>query len=155
VRLEDLRPAPGAKHRRKIVGRGPGSGRGKTATKGSKGQQARSGGGTKAGFEGGQMPLYRRLPKRGFVPHGGKRVFAIVNLSDLDAFAAGSVVDPESLVQARLVRRARRGNVKILGEGDVAHALTVRAHAVSESARVKIEAKGGRVEVIAPRTAAS
>jgi large subunit ribosomal protein L15 len=155
VRLEDLRPAPGAKHRRKIVGRGPGSGRGKTATKGSKGQQARSGGGTKAGFEGGQMPLYRRLPKRGFVPHGGKRVFAIVNLSDLDAFAAGSVVDPESLVQARLVRRARRGNVKILGEGDVAHALTVRAHAVSESARVKIEAKGGRVEVLAPRTAAS
>jgi large subunit ribosomal protein L15 len=155
VRLEDLRPAPGAKHRRKIVGRGPGSGRGKTATKGSKGQQARSGGGTKAGFEGGQMPLYRRLPKRGFVPHGGKRVFAIVNLSDLDAFAAGSVVDPESLVQARLVRRARRGNVKILGEGDVAHALTVRAHAVSESARVKIEAKGGRVEVLAPRTATS
>jgi large subunit ribosomal protein L15 len=155
VRLEDLRPAPGAKHRRKIVGRGPGSGRGKTATKGSKGQQARSGGGTKAGFEGGQMPLYRRLPKRGFLPHGGKRVFAIVNLSDLEGFAAGSVVDPESLVQARLVRRARRGNVKILGEGDVAHALTVRAHAVSESARVKIEAKGGRVEVIAPRTAAS
>jgi large subunit ribosomal protein L15 len=155
VRLEDLRPAPGAKHRRKIVGRGPGSGRGKTATKGSKGQQARSGGGTKAGFEGGQMPLYRRLPKRGFLPHGGKRVVAIVNLSDLEAFAAGSVVDPESLVQARLVRRARRGNVKILGEGDVAHALTVRAHAVSESARVKIEAKGGRVEVIAPRTAAS
>lgn len=155
MRLEDLRPAPGAKHRRKIVGRGPGSGRGKTATKGSKGQQARSGGGTKAGFEGGQMPLYRRLPKRGFLPHGGKRVVAIVNLSDLEAFAAGSVVDPESLVQARLVRRARRGNVKILGEGDVAHALTVRAHAVSESARVKIEAKGGRVEVIAPRTAAS
>jgi large subunit ribosomal protein L15 len=155
VRLEDLRPAPGAKHRRKIVGRGPGSGRGKTATKGNKGQQARSGGGTKAGFEGGQMPLYRRLPKRGFVPHGGKRVFAIVNLSDLKAFAAGSVVDPESLVQARLVRRARRANVKILGEGDVAHAFTVRAHAVSEAARVKIEAKGGRVEVLAPRTAAS
>ena len=155
MRLEDLRPAPGAKHRRKIVGRGPGSGRGKTATKGNKGQQARSGGGTKAGFEGGQMPLYRRLPKRGFVPHGGKRVVAIVNLSDLKAFAAGSVVDPESLVQARLVRRARRGNVKILGEGDVAHALTVRAHAVSEAARAKIEAKGGRVEVLAPRTAAS
>ena len=155
MRLEDLRPAPGAKHRRKIVGRGPGSGHGKTATKGSKGQQARSGGGKKGGFEGGQMPLYRRLPKRGFFPHGGKRVFAIVNLSDLEAFPAGSVVDPESLVQARLVRRARRGNVKILGEGDVAHALTVRAHAVSESARAKIEAKGGRVEVLAPRAAAS
>jgi large subunit ribosomal protein L15 len=155
MRLEDLRPARGAKHRRKIVGRGPGSGHGKTATKGSKGQQARSGGGKGSGFEGGQMPLYRRLPKRGFLPHGGKRVYAIVNLSDLEAFAAGSVVDPETLVRARLVRRANRGSVKILGDGDVAHALTVRAHAVSESARAKIEARGGHVEVLAPRTAAS
>jgi large subunit ribosomal protein L15 len=155
VRLEDLRPARGAKHRRKIVGRGPGSGRGKTATKGSKGQQARAGASKRGGFEGGQMPLYRRLPKRGFLPHGGARVYAIVNLSDLETFAAGSVVDPESLVRARLVRRARRESVKILGEGDVAHALTVRAHAVSESARAKIEAKGGSVEVLAPRTVAS
>jgi large subunit ribosomal protein L15 len=155
MRLEDLRPAPGAKHRRKIVGRGPGSGHGKTATKGSKGQQARSGGGKGSGFEGGQMPLYRRLPKRGFLPHGGKRVYGVVNLSDLEAFAAGSVVDPEALVRARLVRRANRGSVKILGDGDVAHALTIRAHAVSESARAKIEARGGRVEVLTPRTATS
>lgn len=155
MRLEDLRPAPGAKHRRKIVGRGLGSGHGKTATKGSKGQQARSGGGKAGGFEGGQTPLSRRLPKRGFLPHGGKRVYGIVNLSDLEAFAAGSVVDPETLVRARLVRRANRGSVKILGDGDVAHALTIRAHAVSVSARTKIEARGGRVEVLAPRTAAS
>jgi large subunit ribosomal protein L15 len=155
MRLEDLRPAPGAKHRRKIVGRGPGSGHGKTSTKGSKGQQARSGGGTKRGFEGGQMPLYRRLPKRGFLPHGGKRVFAVVNLSDLEGFAADSVVDPDGLVAARLVRRSDRDHVKILGDGEVAHALTVRAHAVSEAARAKIEAKGGRVEVLAARASVS
>jgi large subunit ribosomal protein L15 len=155
VRLEDLRPARGAKHRRKIVGRGPGSGRGKTATKGSKGQQARSGGGKQGGFEGGQMPLYRRLPKRGFLPHGGKHVYAVVNLHDLEPFAAGSVVDPESLAKARLIRRAGRGHVKILGEGDLAHALIIRAHAVSESARAKIEAKGGRVEILPLRTVVS
>ena len=155
MRLEDLRPAPGAKHRRKIVGRGPGSGSGKTSSKGSKGQQARSGGGKGAGFEGGQMPLYRRLPKRGFVPHGGKQVYAVVKVGDLEAFPAGSVVDPDGLVKARLVRRASRRHVKILGEGDVAHALTIRAHAVSESAKAKIEAKGGSVEVLTSRTNAS
>ena len=155
MRLEDLRPAPGAKHRRKKVGRGPGSGHGKTATKGSKGQKARSGGGKGAGFEGGQTPLYRRLPKRGFLPHGGKHPYAVVNLSDLDAFAAGGVVDPDSLVNARLIRRADRDRVKVLGDGEVAHALTVRVHAVSESARAKIEAQGGRVDVIGPRAATS
>ena len=155
MRLEDLRPAPGATHRRKIVGRGPGSGHGKTATKGSKGQKARSGGGKGAGFEGGQTPLHRRLPKRGFLPHGGKHPYAVVNLSDLDVFAAGGVVDPDSLVNARLIRRADRGRVKVLGDGDVGHALTVRVHAVSESARAKIEAKGGRVDVLGPRAATS
>jgi large subunit ribosomal protein L15 len=148
MRLEDLRPAPGAKHRRKIVGRGPGSGHGKTSTKGHKGQRARSGGGKKGGFEGGQMPLYRRLPKRGFVPHGGKTEYAIVNLKSLGSFAAGSVIDPEQLVEARLIKRADRDRVKILGTGEVAHALTVRAHAVSESAKAKIEARGGRVEML-------
>jgi len=152
MRLDDLRPAPGAKRRRKKVGRGPGSGHGKTSTKGSKGQQARSGGGKTGGFEGGQMPLYRRLPKRGFLPHGGKHPYAVVNLSDLEVFAADSVVDPDGLVQARLIRRADRGRVKILGDGDLAHALTVRAHAVSEGARAKIEAKGGRVDVLSPGT---
>jgi large subunit ribosomal protein L15 len=101
------------------------------------------------------MPLYRRLPKRGFLPHGGKHPYAVVNLSDLGSFAADSVVDPDALVQARLVRRADRGRVKILGDGDLAHALTVRVHAVSEGARAKIEAKGGRVDVLGPQTAAS
>ncbi len=149
MRLEDLRPAPGSTKKRKRIGRGPGSGHGKTAGKGHKGQKARSGGGVRPGFEGGQMPLFRRLPKRGFVPYGGKTEFAIVNLKDVVArFAAGSVVDPDSLLQARLIKKADRGGVKILGEGDVAHALTVRAHKISESARRKVEAAGGRVEVL-------
>lgn len=149
MRLEDLRPAPGSTRKRKRIGRGPGSGHGKTAGKGHKGQKARSGGGARPGFEGGQMPLFRRLPKRGFVPYGGKTEFAIVNLKDVVArFAAGSVVDPDSLLQARLIKKADRGAVKILGEGDVSHALTVRAHKISESARRKVEAAGGRVEVL-------
>ena len=149
MRLEDLRPAPGSTKKRKRIGRGPGSGHGKTAGKGHKGQKARSGGGVRPGFEGGQMPLYRRLPKRGFVPYGGKTEFAIVNLKDVVArFAAGSVVDPDSLLQARLIKKADRGAVKILGEGDVSHALTMRAHKISESARRKVEAAGGRVEVL-------
>ena len=149
MRLEDLRPAPGSTKKRKRIGRGPGSGHGKTAGKGHKGQKARSGGGARPGFEGGQMPLYRRLPKRGFVPYGGKTESAIVNLKDVVArFAAGSVVDPDSLLQARLIKKADRGAVKILGEGDVSHALTVRAHKISESARRKVEAAGGRVEVL-------
>jgi len=155
MRLDDLRPAPGATRRRKKIGRGPGSGHGKTATKGSKGQQARSGGGKTGGFEGGQMPLYRRLPKRGFLPHGGKHPYAVVNLGDLESFAEGSVVDPDSLAAARLIRRADRGRVKVLGDGELAHALTIRAHAVSEAARAKIEAKGGRVDVLGPRMPAS
>ena len=149
MRLEDLRPAPGSTKKRKRIGRGPGSGHGKTAGKGHKGQKARSGGGVRPGFEGGQMPLYRRLPKRGFVPYGGKTEFAIVNLKDVVArFAAGSVVDPDSLLQARLIKKADRGAVKILGEGDVSHALTVRAHKISESARRKVVVAGGRVEVL-------
>jgi len=148
MRLEELRPAPGATKRRKRIGRGPGSGHGKTSGKGHKGQRARSGGGKGGGFEGGQMPLYRRLPKRGFVPHGGRTGYAVVNLKSLGGFAANTVVDPDGLVQAGLVKRGERGAVKILGEGDVSHALTVKAHAVSESARKKIEAKGGRVEVL-------
>src|SRR5712692_5016914 len=148
MRLEELRPAPGATKRRKRIGRGPGSGHGKTSGKGHKGQRARSGGGKGGGFEGGQMPLYRRLPKRGFVPHGGRTGYAVVNLKSLGGFAANSVVDPDGLVQAGLVKRGERGAVKILGEGDVSHPLTVKAHAVSGSARQKIEAKGGRVEVL-------
>jgi large subunit ribosomal protein L15 len=149
MRLEDLRPAPGSTRKRKRIGRGPGSGQGKTAGKGHKGLNARSGGGVRPGFEGGQMPLYRRLPKRGFLPYGGKTEFAIVNVGDLAArFAAGSVVDPEALVARGLIRRSSRGAVKVLGDGDVAHALTVRAHKVSGSARQKLEAAGGRVEAL-------
>jgi large subunit ribosomal protein L15 len=148
MRLSDLRPAPGAKRPPKRVGRGPGSGHGKTSTKGHKGHKARSGGGKAGGFEGGQMPLYRRLPKRGFLPHGGKREYAVVNLESLAGFAAGAVVDPDGLVQAGLIKRAGRDRVKILGAGEVPHALTLRVHAISGSARAKIEARGGRVEVL-------
>jgi large subunit ribosomal protein L15 len=155
VRLEDLRPAPGATKRRKKIGRGPGSGHGKTSTKGAKGHSARSGGGKAGGFEGGQMPLYRRLPKRGFTPYGGKTSYAVVNLESLSGFAANAVVDPDGLVQAGLIKSSGRSRVKVLGTGDVAHALTVRAHAVSESARAKIEAKGGRVETLPERVPAS
>ena len=155
MRLEDLRPAPGSTKKRKRIGRGPGSGHGKTAGKGHKGQKARSGGGARPGFEGGQMPLYRRLPKRGFVPFGGKTEYAVVNLKALGGFEANAVVDPDALVRAGLVHAGERGRVKILGEGDVAHALTVKAHAVSASARAKIEAQGGRVEVLAGRVTAS
>ncbi|OGK98397.1 MAG: 50S ribosomal protein L15 [Candidatus Rokubacteria bacterium RIFCSPHIGHO2_12_FULL_73_22] len=155
MRLDELRPAPGAKRRRKKIGRGPGSGHGKTSGKGHKGQKARSGGGKAGGFEGGQMPLYRRLPKRGFLPYGGKTEYAVVNVKALGGFGANAVVDPDALVQAGLIRTSARGRVKILGEGDVAHALIVKAHAVSESARAKIEAKGGRVEVLTGQVAAS
>jgi large subunit ribosomal protein L15 len=149
MRLSDLRPAAGATKKRKRIGRGPGSGHGKTSGKGHKGQKARSGGGVRPGFEGGQMPLFRRLPKRGFLPYGGKTEWAIVNLKSLARFGANAVVDPESLVRARLVKNGARGRVKVLGTGDLEHALTVKAHAVSGSARAKIEAKGGRVEVLA------
>src|SRR6266446_9531860 len=149
MRLDELRPAPGATHRRKIVGRGPGSGHGKTAGKGNKGQHARSGGGKGGGFEGGQMPLYRRLPKRGFLPYGGKTEFALVKVKDLSArFSAGNVVDPDALVQAGLIKKSGRSAVKVLGDGDVGHALTVKTHKISESARQKLEAAGGRVEVL-------
>jgi large subunit ribosomal protein L15 len=94
------------------------------------------------------MPLYRRLPKRGFLPYGGKTKYAVVNLESLGVFTAGSVVDPEGLVKAGLIKRGARGRVKLLGEGEVAHALTVRVHAVSEAARTKIEGQGGRIEVL-------
>jgi large subunit ribosomal protein L15 len=155
MKLEDLRPAPGAKKRRKRVGRGPGSGHGKTSTKGHKGQRARSGGGKGGGFEGGQMPLYRRLPKRGFTPPGGKTEYAVVNLKSLAAFAAGETIDPAGLVKAGLIKNSGRSRVKILGNGDVPHAVTVKAHAVSESARQKIEAAGGQIELLPARVSAS
>jgi large subunit ribosomal protein L15 len=154
MKLDELRPAPGARKRSKRVGRGPSSGHGKTSTRGHKGHKARSGGGKAGGFEGGQMPLYRRLPKRGFLPPGGKPEYAIVNLKALAGFGAGSVIDPEGLIQAGLIKPARRDRVKVLGEGDVSHALTLRVHAVSAAARAKIEGRGGQVELITPAVGA-
>lgn len=155
MRLEDLRPAPGARKKPKRVGRGPSSGHGKTATRGHKGQKARSGGGKSGGFEGGQMPLYRRLPKRGFKPFGGKLEYTVVNVKTLGAFSAGSIVDPDALVGAGLIKRGERDRVKLLAGGDIEHALTVRVHAVSEAAKAKIEAPGGRVELLSEKATAS
>jgi large subunit ribosomal protein L15 len=155
MKLSDLRPAPGSVKSRKRVGRGPGSGHGKTSTKGNKGHNARSGGGKAGGFEGGQMPLYRRLPKRGFLPFGGKTEYAVVNLKSLASFTANSVVDPEGLVKAGLIKNSGRHLVKILGGGELDRALTIRAHAVSDSAKNKIEAKGGTVEMLPTRASAS
>jgi large subunit ribosomal protein L15 len=149
MRLEDLHPAPGSTRRRRRIGRGPSSGTGKTSGKGHKGLRARSGGGSRVGFEGGQMPLYRRLPKRGFLPHGSKTEFALVKVKDLDSrFPAGSVVDPDALVEAGLIKKSGRGAIKVLGDGDIGHAVTVKTHKISGSARRKLEAAGGHVEVL-------
>ena len=147
MRLDDLRPAPGSSRKRKRVGRGDGSGHGKTSGRGHKGQGARSGGNTKPGFEGGQMPLQRRLPKRGF--HNPFRIeMSVVNLSQLDSFSADSDVTPETLMQHGYVSgKARR--VKVLGDGALTKALRVRAHGFSAKAKEKIEAAGGTAELIA------
>lgn len=144
--LENLGPAAGSKHASKRVGRGMGSGRGKTSGRGHKGQKARSDGQIPAWFEGGQMPIYRRLPKRGFYPLGGHTEYEIVNLDQLGRIE-GSEVDPQTLREAGLVRRGE-APVKILARGDVDRSLTVRAHAFSDSAREKIEEAGGTAEVI-------
>ena len=144
--LSNLQPAPGSTKNRKRIGRGPGSGTGKTSGKGHKGQNARSGGGVKPGFEGGQMPLQRRLPKRGFTPLSRKE-YALVNLGDLESFDAGSTVGLEAFSSAGMVSRLKDG-VKVLATGDFSKALTVQAHKFSKSAVAKIEAAGGKVEVI-------
>ena len=143
--LRTLHPEPGSRRPIKRVGRGPGSGHGKTAGRGHKGKGARSGGNVKPGYEGGQMPLQRRLPKRGFRPIA-RTAYAIVNVGRLAAFAAGSTVGPDELRAERLVRR--RLPVKILGEGTLDRALTVNANAFSEKARATIEAAGGRAVVL-------
>ncbi|MBA3004589.1 MAG: 50S ribosomal protein L15 [Desulfurivibrio sp.] len=142
--LSNLSPQPGSRKPRKRIGRGLGSGHGKTATRGHKGHKARSGGGIKLGFEGGQMPLQRRLPKRGF-NNIFKKVFAIVNIQDLERFAAETKVDKQALVAAGLVSK-NDDLVKVLGNGELKHALTVIVDKVSASARQKIEAAGGKVE---------
>ena len=146
IRLGQLSPGPGARHRSKRVGRGIGSGLGKTSGKGHKGQNARAGGGVRPGFEGGQMPLYRRLPKRGFT-NIFRKEFATVNLEALNRFEDGTEVTPETLYGERVAKRAKDG-VKILGGGELTKKLTVRAQAFTQSAREKIEAAGGKAEVI-------
>ena len=143
--LVKLQPPRGAKKGPKRVGRGPGSGHGKTSCKGAKGQKARSGAPIRPGFEGGQMPLQRRLPKRGF-RNIFKERFALVNVKDLNRFSAGAVVDIEALQKAGLVKKVYDG-VKILGDGDLQVAVTVKAHKFTEAARKKIEAAAGKVEV--------
>jgi large subunit ribosomal protein L15 len=144
--LSNLKPPRGSRHRKVRVGRGMGSKLGKTSGAGNKGQQSRRGYSRRAGFEGGQMPLHRRLPKRGFSSPFPK-TFAVVNVESLNAFAAGETVTPETLAGRGIVRALRDG-VKILGDGELKIALTVRAHAFSKSAEEKIARAGGKVEIL-------
>jgi len=146
MRLEELKPAAGATKKSKRVGRGVGSGSGKTAGKGHKGQKARSGGVKGAGFEGGQMPLQRRLPKRGFT-NIFRKEYSVVNLQDLEAMTGADPITPEVLMQRGLIKDMKNG-VKVLGTGELKVKLTVRAHKFSKSAMEKIQAAGGKAEVI-------
>ncbi|MCX5881616.1 MAG: 50S ribosomal protein L15 [Deltaproteobacteria bacterium] len=145
--LNELSPAIGARKNRKRLGRGMASGTGKTSGKGAKGQKARSGGGVRPGFEGGQMPIHRRLPKRGFT-NIFKKVYAIVNLSELAAFEAGAVVDEASLIQRGIVK-GKFDAIKILANGEITSSITLKIGHISTSAKAKIEAAGGTVEVTA------
>lgn len=146
MKLHELAPAPGAKRVGKRIGRGLGSGLGKTAGKGHKGQKARSGGGVRPGFEGGQMPIQRRMPKRGF-KNIFRQEYAIVNLETLNKLPGDSVITPELLKQTGLVKDMKAG-LKVLGSGELEKAVTVRAHKFSQSAIEKITAVGGKAEVI-------
>ena len=150
MRLHNLQPRPGAKHRVKRLGIGESSGHGKTSGKGHKGQKARSGGSIRLGFEGGQMPLIRRLPKRGFNNARFHKTYALVNLDDLNAFDAGSTVTEQMLRDSKLIRGNGAG-VKILGNGELKHALTIEADKISAGAREKIEKAGGTVNLREPR----
>jgi large subunit ribosomal protein L15 len=144
MRLHNLRPRPGSRHRVKRLGCGESSGHGKTSGKGHKGQKARSGGSIRLGFEGGQMPLIRRLPKRGFNNAAFHKTYAIVNLDTLNEFKAGSVVNEQALRESKLIRGNFEG-IKILGDGELKHVLTIEADKVSASAREKIEKAGGTI----------
>jgi large subunit ribosomal protein L15 len=146
MKLHELRPAEGSTKNKKRLGRGTASGQGKSAGKGQKGQNSRSGGGVRLGFEGGQMPLYRRLPKVGFT-NIWRKEYAVVNLSDLDIFENDTVVTIEALKEAGLVKALKSG-VKILGTGEISKSLTVQANKFSKTASDKITAAGGKVEVI-------
>ena len=146
MNLSELRPAEGSAKAAYRKGRGPGSGNGKTAGKGHKGQNARSGGGVRPGFEGGQFPIYRQHPKRGFHNHFAKN-YAIVNVEDLNRFVDGTVVDLEVLLAAKVVRKSLDG-LKVLGNGELTKKLTVKAAVFSATAKEKIEAAGGKVEEV-------
>ena len=144
--LHNLKPAPGSRRNRRRIGRGPGSGHGKTAGRGSKGQKSRRGYSAKIGFEGGQMPLHRRIPKRGFT-NIFRVEYAVVNIGRLSVYPAGEAIDPERLVADGMVKKLGAG-LKILAHGELKHALKVKAHKFSKQAREKIEAAGGTVEVV-------
>lgn len=146
MKLHELKPNDGATHYKKRVGRGSGSGLGKTAGRGQDGQNSRSGGGVRLGFEGGQTPLFKRLPKKGFT-NPFRKEFAIVNLSDLNRYEEGTEVTPELLLNDRVIRKTLSG-VKILGRGELTVKLTVKAHKFSASAKKAIETAGGTIEVI-------
>ena len=146
MKLNELSPAAGSAKAAWRKGRGPGSGNGKTAGKGHKGQNARSGGGVRPGFEGGQNPLYRRLPKRGF-KNRFATVYATVNVKDLNKYADGDVIDVNTLLNDRVIRKAYDG-LKVLGDGEISKKVTVKATVFSASAKEKIEAAGGKAEVI-------
>lgn len=147
MKLNNITPTEGAFKERKRVGRGTGSGLGKTSGKGHKGQNARSGGGVRVGFEGGQLPLFRRLPKRGFSNAKFKIRYAVINLSDLERFAEGTEVTPELLKEMGVVKNSLDG-IKVLGDGKLTKKLTVKANKFSETAKKEIEALGGTIEVI-------
>lgn len=146
MNLSNLKPTPGSTHAKKRLGRGVGSGTGKTSGKGTKGQNSRAGGGTRPGFEGGQTPWFKRIPKRGFTNHFRKE-YATVNVSDLNKYADGTVVTKVMLLQDRLIRKELSG-LKILGNGELTVKLTVQADKFTKSAMEKIQAAGGSVEVI-------
>ncbi len=145
MKLNELSPPDGSRGTRKRVGRGVGSGHGKTAGRGSKGQNSRSGGGVRPGFEGGQMPLHRRLPKRGFTNIFKKKI-AVINIRDLARFESGSIVDEAALIRVGLVK-GRRDGIKLLGQGEIKIPLTIKVNGVSKNAREKIIAAGGNIEV--------
>ena len=147
MKLHELSPAEGSVRESYRKGRGPGSGNGKTAGKGHKGQNARSGGGVRPGFEGGQLPLYRKLPKRGFDNSKFAKVYAIVNVSALNVFEDGAVIDIEALLAKKIIRKANDG-LKVLGNGELTKKVTVKATVFSATAKEKIEAAGGKIEVV-------
>lgn len=147
MKINELKPAEGSKRRPKRVGRGLGSGHGRTSTKGHKGQKSRSGGTKGPGFEGGQMPLQRRTPKRGFSNAPFKKEYVVVNLDDINKIVDEvDIITPDILMQKGIIKKLKDG-LKVLGNGDISKAITIKTHAISKTARQKIESKGGKVEV--------